>query len=157
MCSATGGGTSRKTAYTSGCLLTAEVASRCRVAPRTQGSVFFLAFPCVASGCQGSCHHICIHGRKEEEGAVLLRSPLLSENEQLSRVLLTDLICFFDPICSQSHFKLQGSMGKGVLVTGVGLASHIRRAPLTHSTDPFPELGKFCVVAPSAFIMSGDT
>lgn len=88
---------------------------------------------------------------------MLLRSPLLSENEQLSRVLLTDLICFFDPICSQSHFKLQGSMGKGVLVTGVGLASHIRRAPLTHSTDPFPELGKFCVVAPSAFIMSGDT
>ena len=46
MCSATGGSTSMKIAYTS------EVASRCRVAPRTQGSVFFLAFPCVPAAAR---------------------------------------------------------------------------------------------------------
>lgn len=44
-----------------------------------------------------------------------------------------------------------------MLGTGVGLASRVRRAPLTRSTGPFPELGRFCVVAPSALIMSGDT
>lgn len=126
LCSATGGGTSMRTAYPAGCLLTAEVASvpsgsqdpgrftqqrwpQCRVAPRTQGVSL------CAGGCQGSCHHICIHGRKEEGGAVLLRSPLLSKNKQLSRVLLTDLICFFDLICSQSRFKLQGRMERGCL------------------------------------------
>ena len=44
-----------------------------------------------------------------------------------------------------------------MLGTGVGLASHVERAPLTRSTGPFPELGRFCVVPPSALIMSGDT
>lgn len=102
-----------KTAHTTGCLLTAEVASG--IEWRPGGSPGFCALPaiCLRAGCHGSCHHICTHGRKQEEGAALLRSPLLSENEQLSRVPLTDFIRLFDLICSRGHFKLEGRIGRG--------------------------------------------
>ena len=40
---------------------------------------------------------------------------------------------------------------------GVGLINHVRCVPLAHSTDPFPELGKFGVIVPSAFTISNNT
>ena len=61
-----------KTAYTAGCLLTASSGSPV-AGPRIRRS----SWHSLCASCQGSCHHVCIHGRKEEEGAVLLRSPLL--------------------------------------------------------------------------------
>lgn len=105
------------------------------------------------AGCKGSCHHICIQGRKEEERAA--RSPFIGKGAAFLGPPHRLHLCLTRSV----HKVISGCRGvwEGGLGMGVGLVNHVRCVPGAHSTDPFPELGKFGVTVPSAFIISNNT
>ena len=103
-----------KTAYAAGCLLTAEVAAGRRVAPRWQdwGPVFFPALPCIPAARAPAITPAFRAGRRRKE---LSRSPFIRKGAAFLGPPHRLHLCLFDQICSQGHFWLQGSLGRGGL------------------------------------------
>lgn len=91
------------TACTAHCLLTQQRWLQCDKwlpSVRTQALCWSGPFPS-SGGRDGSCHHICIRGRKEEEGAVSACEPLFIKKAPPSQVLPAD--CFLTRSVSSSY------------------------------------------------------